>query len=64
MPDDVMTANDNMQQYLMQHGCEKVSCLMDSAMTKLSLNKVIRDSGMEKMVQDFFASSENEWRFI
>ncbi len=59
MPDDVKAANDQMQQHLMQNGCIKVSCLMDSAATKLSLNQVIKESGMEKMVK-YFTSSESD----
>ena len=59
MPDDVKTANDKMQQKLMQNGCIKVSCLIDSALTKMSLNKVIKDSGMDKMVQ-YFTSAETK----
>ncbi len=53
MPDDVKDANDKMQQKLMQNGCVKVSCLLDSSVTKMSLNDVIKSSGMEKMVQYF-----------
>jgi len=59
MPDDVKKANDSMQQKLMQNGCEKVACLMDSALTKGALNQVIKDSGMEKMVQ-YFTSTESD----
>ncbi len=57
MPDDVKDANDKMQQKLMQSGCVKVSCLLESSVTKMSLNDVIKSSGMEKMVQ-YFTKSE------
>ncbi len=57
LPDDVKAAQDMRQQKLMQQSCEKVSCLMESAITKLSLNKVLKKSGMDKMVQ-YFTSAE------
>jgi hypothetical protein len=58
MPDDVKQANDLQQQRLMQMGCKKVSCLMESSVTKASLNDVIKSSGMEKMVQ-YFTKAES-----
>lgn len=60
MPEDVKNANDKMQQHLMQNGCSKVSCLIESAMTKMSLNQVIKQSGMEKMVQYFAKNEAND----
>ncbi len=63
-PPDVKSANEKMQQYAMQNGCEKVACLVDSPTTKLTMSLVIRGSGMEDMVQ-YFSGSESplaeEW---
>ncbi len=59
MPEDVRKANDEMQQYLMQNGCVKVSCLIEDPLTKMSLNEVIKNSGMDKMVQ-YFSKDESE----
>ncbi|MBF0433494.1 MAG: hypothetical protein HQK83_19610 [Fibrobacteria bacterium] len=62
MPKDVQDANDQMQQKLMQNGCIKVSAIMDSIITKISLNEVIEKSGMEKMVKYFDNADEaNVW---
>ncbi len=62
MPDDVKAAQDAKQQVLMQKGCTKVSCIMESAVTKMSLNEVIEKSGMKKMIQYFDDAKEaNEW---
>ncbi len=64
MPDDVKQANDLQQQRLMQMGCKKVSCILESSVTKASLNDVIKASGMDKIVQ-YFTKAESrqagEW---
>lgn len=51
MPDDVQAAQDARQQKLIKDGCAKVSCIMTSAVTRLSLNKVLKDSGMDKIIR-------------
>jgi hypothetical protein len=53
IPDDVKRANNKMQQKLIQSGCSKVSVIVESAITKLSLNKTLRGTGMESVVQYF-----------
>jgi len=53
VPEDVKNAQDAKQQLVMQKGCTKVSCIMESATTKMSLNAVIKKSGMSKMIQYF-----------
>ncbi len=60
MPDDVKKAQEERQQRLMQSGCIKVSCIMESAVTKISLNKVIQESGMQEMLQYFDNATEAE----
>jgi len=51
LPDDVKTAQDEKQQVIMQKGCKKVAIIVDSATTKLSLNRVLKSSGMEKIIK-------------
>jgi len=58
MPVDVKAANDAKQQELMQKGCKRVSCIIESSMTKMSLNAVLKKSGMEKIVQYFDKADE------
>ena len=53
MPDDVKAANDQMQQKLLQKGCIKVAVTIESAITQMSVNRVIKESGMDKIVQYF-----------
>ncbi len=60
MRDEVKEANDKMQQELMQNGCIKVSCLIESELTKLSLNRTLKNSGMDKIVQYFDDAAEAE----
>lgn len=60
MPDDVKNAQDERQKKLLQAGCTKVSCLMESAITKMSLNAALAGSGMEKIVQYFDNAAEAE----
>ena len=58
-PEEVKKANDEMQQYLLQNGCEKVACIVDSALTKLSTNSSLKQSNMLSVTQ-FFTSDEAE----
>ncbi len=58
MPNDVKTAQDTKQQELMQKGCKRVSCIIESSITKMSLNAVLKKSGMEKIVQYFDKADE------
>lgn len=57
MPDAVKKANDEMQQYLLKNGCNKVACIVDSALTKMTINNVLRESNMITVTQ-FFTSAE------
>ena len=59
MPDDVKNAQDEQQRVLMEKGCQRVCCLIDSAVTKLSLNTVLKNSGMSSIVQ-YFTADEAE----
>ena len=60
MPEDVKNAQDERQKKLLQAGCTKVSCLIESAVTKLSLNAALAGSGMDKIVQYFDSAAEAE----
>lgn len=60
MPEDVKSAQDKKQQEMLQRGCERVSCVMASEVTKMSLNQALKQSGMDKIVQYFNKLSEAE----
>jgi len=60
MPDDVKAAQDRKQKELLQKGCSKVSCVMTSEVTKMSLNQVIKESGMDKIIHYFNSLTEAE----
>ncbi|MDM8552152.1 hypothetical protein QUF72_18855 [Desulfobacterales bacterium HSG2] len=60
MPDDVKNAQDERQKKLMRDGCTKVSCLVKSAVTKISLNVALADSGMDKILRYFDNAIEAE----
>ena len=60
MPDDVKLAQDERQKKLLENGCSKVSCLMDSAITKLTLNRALKGSGMDEILQYFDNAAEAE----
>ena len=62
LPEDVKNANDETQAKLMELGCKKVSCLMDSAVTKLSLNTVLEKNKMKNVVKYFLSSEDIEAR--
>lgn len=53
MPEDVKAAQDAQQKKLLEKGCKKVSCIMESAATKLSLNHAVKASGMDKILRYF-----------
>jgi hypothetical protein len=62
MPGDVQAAQDARQQKLMESGCARVSCFVESAFAAISLNSVIKSSGMDKIVQSFYDAAEaREW---
>ena len=60
MPDDVRLAQDERQKKAIGGGCIKVSCIVDSVLTKMSLNKSLKGSGMDKMLQYFDSPIEAE----
>jgi hypothetical protein len=51
MPDDVKTAQDLRQQKLLQEGCKRVAALIESSVTKISMNEALRSSGMDKVLK-------------
>ncbi len=53
MPEEVSHAQDERQKKLLEGGCSKVSCMVDSAVTKMTLNKALEGSGMDKILQYF-----------
>jgi hypothetical protein len=66
MPDDVKDAQDRRQVKLVTAGCRKVGTLVQSAVTKISMNQAIQGSGIDKIlrycatpdeVEAFFAES-------
>jgi hypothetical protein len=60
MPDDVKNAQDKRQQKLLQEGCLKVAALIESSVTKISMNEALRNSGMDKVLKYCTSRSEAE----
>lgn len=59
---EVQKANDLKQQDIMKAGCVKTACLMANAesVTRVTLQKAVKDSGMDKVVQYFFVDGTDD----
>ena len=52
-PEDVFRANMEQQAKCMKRGCGAVAICVSNTVTKLQLQRVVRESGMESVVQIF-----------
>jgi hypothetical protein len=60
MPEDVKTAQDRRQAKLMQDGCARLAAIIESSVTKISMNEALRSSGMDKILHYCTSISEAE----
>jgi hypothetical protein len=60
MPDDVKDAQDRRQVKLLQAGCKKVAAIVSSSVTKISMNKAIQGSGIDKILKYCSSAIEAE----
>jgi hypothetical protein len=60
MPDDVKEAQDRRQAKLMQDGCQRLAAIIESSVTKISMNEALRSSGMDKILKYCTSVSEAE----
>jgi hypothetical protein len=60
IPPDVQEAKKQNQKRLLKNGCVKIARLVDSAITKISLNKEKKEPGMTDIIKDFTGDEIDE----
>ena len=62
MPPEVEKAQEERQKKLIHEGCRRVACLIGKETSKISLNKALKGSGMEKILRYCDSNKEAaEW---